>query len=369
MELLRDDPFFELVTILGCSAVLEKFGDVHKIIENDGFHINEKVYHLLEGNSTSVMAKSTALGIYEASSILDRYKPDYVIIVGDRYEMMSFVISAAYSNTRIIHTMGGEITGTIDESIRHAITKFSHIHFVATEVSRNNLIRMGEDPDYVFNVGCPRLDLVDRELQNDSFNVLTSYFQLNKGVGFDIDFEKPFVLLSQHSVTTEYDKNREYINNTLNAILKFGIQTIVLWPNSDAGGNSISKGIRTFREKHPDSKFNYHKNLPNHIYIHLMNSCFALVGNSSSGIREGAFIGTPVINIGTRQNTREQGKNVINVPNSEEKIFNALQHIKAKNINQKDKIYGDGNSSQKIIEILKKIKPPAIQKTLKFHEL
>lgn len=366
MEGLDKDNFFDLITVTGCSAVLEKFGNVAELIEKDGFKIHERVYHLVEGDSTEVMAKTTGLGIIEASSILNRYNPDFVIIVGDRYEMMSFALTAAYMNIRIIHTMGGEVTGTIDESIRHALTKFSHIHFVATEKSRQRVIKMGEDPDYVVNTGCPRIDLVKQELENDSITILKEYFQIKKGIGIDLDFENDFLLVSYHPVTTEHEFNRDYMESVMEALHQFGMQALLLWPNSDAGGDQIAKAIRTFREKNNNLKFSFHKNLPNKIYIHLMNTCYALVGNSSSGIREGAFIGTRVINIGTRQNTREQSSNVINVPNSSIEILNSLNNLK--NITKKsDTIYGSGNASEKIISFLKGLnKLPNIQKMIQY---
>ncbi len=366
MKALNNDDYFDLITVLGCSAVLEKFGDVSELIEKDGFKIHEKVYHLVEGDSTNVMAKTTGLGIIEASSILNRYNPDFIIIVGDRYEMMSFALTAAYMNIRIIHTMGGEVTGTIDESIRHALTKFSHIHFVATEQSRLRVIKMGEDPKYVVNTGCPRIDLVKRELRNNSMEILTKYFNGKKGVGTDIDFEAPFLLISYHPVTTEHDYNRSYMEQILNALHQFRMQALILWPNSDAGGDQIAKAIRTFREHNNKLKFSFHKNLPNKIYIHLMNTCYALVGNSSSGIREGAYIGTRVLNIGTRQNTREHSSNVINVPNSSIDILNSLKSLE--NIPKKsDHIYGSGNASDKIIRFLKElIELPSIQKTIQY---
>jgi UDP-hydrolysing UDP-N-acetyl-D-glucosamine 2-epimerase len=366
MELMRKDDFFELVTVAGCSAVLEKFGNVADLIEGDGFYVNERVYHLIEGDSTSVMAKTAALGMLEASSILARYNPDFVIIVGDRYEMMSFALPAAYMNIRVIHTMGGEVTGTIDESIRHALTKFSHIHFVATEKSRERVIKMGEDDRFVINSGCPRLDLVKNELMNDSRSVLTEYFKIKKGIGSEIDFNKPFVLVSHHPVTTEYAANRRYMDNILTALKDFGMQALILWPNSDAGGNQIAKAIRTFRENNSGLNFAFHKNLPNPIYIHLMNMCYGLVGNSSSGIREGAFIGTRVINIGSRQNTRECGSNVVHVQNDYEEILNALNSLKHQQ-KTSDNIYGSGNAANEIIEFLKNMNEfPSIQKTIRY---
>jgi len=220
-------------------------------------------------------------------------------------------------NIRIAHTMGGEVTGTIDESIRHAITKFAHIHFAASEDAKQRILKLGEDPTHVHNVGCPRMDLVLNELKNDSYKMLSNLFEDFTGVGPSyLDLTKPFLLVSQHPVTTEFGSNRAQIEETLYALDELQMPTIMLWPNIDAGSDDISTGIRVYREvynKESGTWLKLFKNLPTQIYIHLMNTCACLVGNSSSGVREGATIGTPVVNIGTRQNKREMGPNVINV--------------------------------------------------------
>jgi UDP-hydrolysing UDP-N-acetyl-D-glucosamine 2-epimerase len=309
------------------------------------------------------MAKSTGLGLMDASMIFNNLKPEMLVVVGDRFEMMSVTLAAAYMNIRIIHTMGGEVTGTIDESIRHAITKFAHIHFPANEDSRQRIIKMGEDEKYVFNVGCPRTDLVADELKNNSHETLKDLFEDYGGVGKEFNLSQPYLLVSQHSVTTEYDDSRYQIEETLKALDELQLPTIMLWPNADAGGDNISKGIRTYREKNNPAWLHLFKNLPTHIYIHLMNTTACLVGNSSSGIREGAFIGTPVVNIGTRQNKRLRADNVIQAHYSKEKIIDAIKiQIKHGKYKSSD-IYGDGTAGEKIANILVDCEP-SIQKTI-----
>ena len=158
MQAVRDHPQLELQVVAGASALLEQFGKVVDLISSDGFKPDFTFHNIVEGENPTTMAKSTGLGIIEMAMVLDNLEPDFVVIVGDRFEMMAIAIAAAYMNIRIAHTMGGEVTGTIDESIRHAITKFAHIHFPANEDARLRIIKMGEDENYAFNVGCPRID-------------------------------------------------------------------------------------------------------------------------------------------------------------------------------------------------------------------
>ena len=190
-------------------------------------------------------------------------------------------------------------------------------------------------------------------------------FEEHKGVGADFDLTKPFLLVSQHPVTTEFGENRGYIEATLEALEHFKLPTIMLWPNADAGSDEVSKGIRTFREKHKPEWLHIFKNLPTNLYIHLMNTTSCLIGNSSSGIREGAFIGTPVVNIGTRQMSRMRASNVIDVNPSVEEIKSAIQKQLDHGNYKSSDIYGSGNSGEKISNILAKAKPP-IQKTITY---
>lgn len=369
MMSVKNHPDLELQLVLGASAVLDRFGKVEDLIIKDGFVPNFTFHNIVEGENPITMAKSTGLGLIEASSILANLKPDYVIIVGDRFEMMSITLAAAYMNIRIAHTMGGEVTGTIDESIRHAITKFAHLHFAASDDAKQRILKLGEDPNYVFNVGCPRMDLVLNELKNDSYKMLSNLFEDFTGVGPSyLDLTKPFLLVSQHPVTTEFGSNRAQIEETLYALDELQMPTIMLWPNIDAGSDDISTGIRVYREvynKESGTWLKLFKNLPTQIYIHLMNTCACLVGNSSSGVREGATIGTPVVNIGTRQNKREMGPNVINVGYDRNEIKEAILKQIAHGKYENAGIYGNGNAGTQIADILANSNP-SIQKTITY---
>mgnify|MGYP000689227986 CR=1 FL=1 len=365
MKSVQNHSELELQLILGTSAVLDRFGKVEKLIREDGFEPNFTFYNLVEGETPATMAKSTGLGLIDASMILNNLKPDILVVVGDRFEMMSVTLAAAYMNIRIVHTMGGEVTGTIDESIRHAITKFAHIHFPANEDSRQRVIKMGEDEKFVFNVGCPRIDLVSDELKNNSFVVLKNLFKTYGGVGRDFDLTKPYLLVSQHSVTTEFGNNQTQIEATLKALEKLQIPTIMLWPNADAGGDDISRGIRAYRENHNPTWLHLFRNLPTHIYIHLMNTTACLIGNSSSGVREGTFIGTPVINVGTRQNKRLCAENVIQVDYNTEEIVKGIKKQLVHGKYESNNLYGNGTAGEKIAEILTWANP-SVQKTIAY---
>jgi UDP-hydrolysing UDP-N-acetyl-D-glucosamine 2-epimerase len=365
MQAIKDHPKLELQIVVGASALLERFGRVNDLIIEDGFTPDYTFHNIVEGENPTTMAKSAGLGMIEMAMVLDNLNPDFVIIVGDRFEMMAIAVSAAYMNIRIIHTMGGEVTGTIDESIRHAITKFAHVHFPANEDAKQRIIKMGEDPDFVFNFGCPRIDLVAEEIKNDSTSVIDNLFKSHIGAGETFKFSAPFLLVSQHPVTTEYGSNREQIEQTLKALDKLKTNTIMLWPNIDAGSDDISKGIRTFRENNEAKWLYVFKNLPVKVYIHLMKTTSCLIGNSSSGIREGAFIGTPVVNIGTRQQKRMRSENVIDSTYDSESIYNAIQQQLKHGKYQSSDLYGNGHAGNQISEILCDINP-SVQKVISY---
>jgi len=358
MRKIVADPDLELVLFAGASALLDKYGDVSEFVGKDGFNIDEYIYMQVEGGNLATMAKSTGLGLVEIPGLLYKYKPDFTIVVGDRHEMLSMAIASAFMNIPIAHTMGGEVTGTIDESIRHSITKLAHLHFAANELAKANIIRMGENPEYVFNFGCPRNDYVKETAERDMANDVNNFLH-QEGVGAQFDLSGRFLLVSQHPVTTEFGSGEEQIFATLNAVNSIyqnkKLPVLILWPNSDAGGDDVSRGIRKFRERHHDLPFRYIKNLPLDIYIQLLKHTSCLIGNSSSGIREGALLGTPVVNIGTRQQGRGHGINVINTGNSESEIEAAINKQLEHGHYESDPIYGDGNASAKIVNTLKTV--------------
>jgi UDP-hydrolysing UDP-N-acetyl-D-glucosamine 2-epimerase len=350
MRAIAAHPTLELQFVAGASALLDRYGSVVDLIEEDGFKAAAKVHMLIEGETPATMAKSTGLGLLELPTVFETLKPDCVLTVGDRFETMATTLAAAYMNIPVAHTMGGEVSGTIDESIRHAVTKFAHLHFPASAGARERIIRLGEIPENVHLVGCPRIDLVAELLERDSKVTDNAIFE--QGVGDKLDLAAPFVLVSQHPVTTEFGHGERQIAATLLAIRDTGLPAIVLWPNADAGSEDIARGIRKLREAGGAQNMHFFKNLPIDTYIRLMARTACLVGNSSSGIREGAFIGTPVVNIGTRQAGRERGHNVIDAPHDRAAITAAIARQVAHGRYPTDPIYGDGSAGPRIAEVL-----------------
>jgi UDP-hydrolysing UDP-N-acetyl-D-glucosamine 2-epimerase len=297
------------------------------------------------------MTKSTALCLLELSSCFKILSPDIVFTIGDRYESLATAIAASYSNLYLCHLQGGELSGSIDDRVRHAITKLSNLHLVATERSKRIVISMGEKPKNVFNVGCPSIDLIKKI----NFREKPDLQKYKYGVGHKLDLSRPYFVILLHPVTTSYIENYDLINNVIEAISNIKIQIAWLWPNNDAGANFITKKIRSFREKNNNLKINFFTNLETEDYLKLIKNSKCLIGNSSSGIREGAFLKVPTVNIGDRQDLRERGDNVLDVVVNSKKILKAITVISQKKI-KKSKLYGNGNSTKKIIKILRSVK-------------
>jgi UDP-hydrolysing UDP-N-acetyl-D-glucosamine 2-epimerase len=350
MQAIQQHPALELQVVVGASALLDRYGEVVNLIEKDGFQPASRVYMLIEGEIPVTMAKSTGLGLLELPTIFEQLQPDFVLTVGDRFETMATALAAAYMNIPLAHTMGGEVSGTIDESIRHAVTKFAHIHFPACSQARDRIVKMGERPEDVYLVGCPRMDLVAEVLAQNHNGFIPDLF--DKGVGGHFDLDKPFLLVSQHPITTEYGQGEFQIMETLIAVQAVDFPAIILWPNADAGADDVARGIRKFREHYDDTKMHFFKNLPAEVYIRLMQRAACLIGNSSSVIREGAFIGTPGVNVGSRQARRQRGKNVLDVDHNRTAIADAIMQQVEHGPYPSEPIYGDGHAGERIADIL-----------------
>lgn len=342
-----------LQIIVGASALSEKFGNVSKLIKRDGFKINSKIYSLIEGESHISMTKTIGITLVDAVNSLSNLKPDIALVIGDRSEVLGFAIACVYLNIKLAHTMGGEVSGTIDESARHAITKLAHIHFTACSSATKRLLAMGEDKKNIHQTGCPRVDRVKQLLKNKTILYKKVRKEISSGVGKNfINLKKDFILTSFHPVTTENNnyKNAEIL---IKALSKIGMQTIILWPNSDGGSDEIAKCYRVFREKNICKNISFYKNFSFESYIYLMHNCSLIIGNSSSGVREASFIGTPCINLGSRQNDRDRGDNILDVP--ELISIDHLSKVIKNNLNKRKKkssIYGFGNASKKITKVI-----------------
>jgi UDP-hydrolysing UDP-N-acetyl-D-glucosamine 2-epimerase len=363
MRCIQASPELELKIVFFSSAVLRNYGDLVKQIQDDGFNIDEMLNTHLELSSPSSMAQSTGVALLKIPEALERLKPDVVVTVGDRYETLATAISASYMNIALAHTMGGELSGTIDESIRHAITKLSNVHFVATFQAKRVLEQLGEDPQAIYVTGCPRIDIA-KEASSMTLEVLREKCS-SFGTGDEIDFSSDFLLVSQHPVTTEFNQSVKQIRVTLEALDDLRLQTIVLWPNSDAGSQAITKEMRNWQEKRKSFAVRFYRNLPPELYLKILSITRCLIGNSSSGIREGAYFGTPVVNVGSRQTGREKSTNVVSVSTNSQELVEAVHKQLSCTRPQPSTLYGDGSAGLQIANVLSAFSLGTTQKFLR----
>ncbi|HEY6892085.1 MAG TPA: UDP-N-acetylglucosamine 2-epimerase [Solirubrobacter sp.] len=358
---VKAHPDLELQVIAGASTMLERTGNAVDVIALDGFPPDATVRFVIEGETPATMAKSTGLGLLELPTIFEMLRPDVVVTVADRFETIATAIAASYMNIPVAHTQGGEVSGSIDESVRHAVTKLSHIHFPATALSARRVLALGEDPEYVFDVGCPSIDIV----ANSDLSLPAETIERFGGAGGQIDASKPYLLMMQHPVTTEYGRGLDQINATLEAVEAQGMQALVFWPNIDAGSEQVSKGLRLFRERGRDRGFHFFRNLPPEVFIRLMANAACMVGNSSAALREGAFLGVPAVTVGSRQDNREMADNVVRVDHDPEAIADAMRDQIAHGRYQRSLLFGDGTAGVKMADILARVHPP-VQKRLHY---
>ncbi len=359
LEGIKNHPDLELQLVVAASALLDRYGSAVNYIERDGFKIDAKVFNVLEGENLTAAAKTTGIGILELSTVFDNLKPDIVVTVADRFETMATAISAAYMNIPLAHIQGGEVTGNIDEKVRHSITKLADLHFVASEGAMERVIKLGEDPVSVFNTGCPSIDLASRVLATPEMDF--DPYKKYGGVGGFPDLSNGYIVVMQHPVTNEYKESRVHIEETLLAVRDADRPVLWFWPNVDAGADGTSSGIRAFRERNKDLKIHFFKNMEPDDFLRLLCNSSCLIGNSSVGIRECAFLGVPVVNVGTRQNRRDRGNNVIDVDYKADAISTAVRHWLHSPRPAASDVYGGGDAGGKIAELLSKA-------PLKFHK-
>ena len=363
LHAIKQHPNLELQLIVAASALLERYGSAVNYMEKDGFTIAAKVFNVLEGENLTAAAKTTGIGILELSTVFDNLKPDIVVTVADRFETMATAIAASYMNIPLAHIQGGEVTGNIDEKVRHAITKLADYHFTASESAKQRVLLLGEEEDIVFNTGCPSIDLADEILKNPDLNF--DPYSKYGGVGEQPDLSKGYIVVMQHPVTTEVGDSRKHIEQTLHILPKVNLPVLWFWPNVDAGADGTSSGIRSFREKHDLPHVHFFKNMAGDDFLRLLKNAKCLIGNSSVGIRECAYLGVPVINIGSRQNKRDRGYNVIDVDYNTNQILDALdKHLENPNI-PTSHVYGGGDAGNKIADLLEKL-PLRFHKTLTY---
>ena len=340
----------ELQLVVAASALLDRYGNAIQSIERDGFPIAARVYMVLEGENLVTSAKSTGIGLSELATVFDNIRPDAVVTIADRYETLATAVAASYMNIPLVHVQGGEVTGSIDEKVRHSVTKLSNLHLVSTRLAGERVKKLGEDPASVHVTGCPSIDIAAEVAAKPKmdFDPFVKY----GGVGPTTDLSKGYLVVMQHPVTTEYAEARQQVEETLYSVKDAGLPVLWFWPNVDAGSDGTSKGIRVFREKENPQNFHLFRNMFPEDFLRLLCGATAIVGNSSVAIRECSYLGVPAVNIGTRQLGRERGQNVIDVGHDRREISQAIAAHIERGRPKRDLLYGDGRAGERIADCL-----------------
>lgn len=319
---------------------------------------------LLEGGDLATMVHTDGFGLLEFPRILERLSPDVVMINGDRYEIFSVAVACAFMNIHLAHIEGGDVSGTIDNSIRHAITKLSHIHFPATAQSAKRLLQMGEHPNTVFTYGSPIIDsLVSIDLSLDN-----SFYKRHPSDVGEIDLTKPYILVAHHPVTTEYADNYRQTKELLAALDEVNMPQFFIAPNIDAGSDGISVAMKEYCGGLGAKRSVFHKHVALDQYIKLLGNAAVAAGNSSSLLREAAYLGTPAVIVGTRQQHRERGNNVIEVDSKQASVVSAIRQQLAHGRFEKDLRFGDGTAATRIARTLAELDLKQIDVQKYFHE-
>jgi UDP-hydrolysing UDP-N-acetyl-D-glucosamine 2-epimerase len=359
LRAIQNHQSLTLQVLVAGTMPLERFGRAMDIVQQDGFLIDGQVLMELEGSIPITMAKSVGFGVIEFSNEFQRLDPDVVLVIGDRYEALAATVAAAFLNKCIAHVQGGEVSGSIDESTRHAISKFAHYHFPSTRRAADFLVRMGEHPQTILAIGCPSGDIA-LEMRGSAPRV---DFLHSVGSGAQIDLAHPFLLVVFHPTTTEFGDETRQIDELLAALEGAAKPTVLLWPNIDAGADHISKRIRIFRERHAPSWLRVLTNLAPENFLHVLASASCAIGNSSSFVRDASFFGTPVVLVGDRQEGRERGEHVMPVATHRAAIAAGIQAQLARGRYPPSTLYGDGHAAERIADALATLEP-YIQKRL-----
>ena len=346
LELIREDPELDYRLIVTGISLLKEHGNDIDVIKQDGFDIEAVVPMFREDapDTGAEMVRAMGRVLPALADLFEGLRPDLILSGFDIGANFAATVAGAHMNIPVAHIQGGEVTGSIDESLRHAMSKFAHLHFPATEASGQRLIRMGEDPRHIFVVGCPSLDVVLAAPVLSKEEVLTAH---------ELDPHRPYVVILQHPVTTEVEQAGRHMAETLAAVRNLNLQGVLIYPNNDAGAQRIIREIR-------QSGIKIVRSLPSDGFVNLLRYAAALVGNSSSGIHETASLGVPTVNIGTRQQGRERPPNVLDVGNDRGGIGEALKtalHDDAFKalVAQRINPYGDGQAAARIVGILKMV--------------
>ncbi len=360
---LAENSSVELKLLCSGSALLDRYGRVVDFIRSDGFDVVDEIYTFIEGDDLINMALTASNTIAHTAAVLRREKPDLVVTVADRYETIGTAIAASYMNIPLVHVQGGELTGNIDEKVRHAITKLADLHLPSTQGAARRLERMGEHPNSIHVTGCPSIDIAREALDIPLSTVVQEIGRVAAGDDFELNGDYVVVLL--HPETDAHERSFEQMSMLLDVVAQLHVPTVLFWPNVDAGSDGTSKAVRVFRESGRDDHFTFVKNLEGHLFLALLRDARCLIGNSSVGIRECSFLGTPVINVGDRQEGRERAGNVLDVAwdrtSLEEAVHSQMTHGKYPS----STLYGDGHAGPIIAHTIATAEPSFAKR---FHD-
>ncbi len=349
LQYLSDREDIEFRIVVTGSHLLSRYGNTAHDIEADGFVIDHKIYSEVEGGNPTTMAKSVSVLMGDLVTYFDNRRPDIVVVLMDRYEHIAVATACALMNIPMAHMQGGEVSGTIDETVRHVITKCAHLHFAATAQSAERIIKMGELPNNVYNVGDPASDVL---LHIPVVSAQICIQKLNE-MGNTIPTLRPYILAQQHPVTTEFVNSAEQIRESLLGLAKFSKYTVIfLYPNIDAGGVDIHRAMNECKDTEGLSHIYFFTHIQHDLFVNLMRNASCMFGNSSAGIRESCYFGTPTVNVGTRQTNRERGKNVMDAGNNRDDIARVIQLQLDHGRYEPEWLYGDGTSGQQIADLL-----------------
>ncbi|ACA45790.1 UDP-N-acetylglucosamine 2-epimerase (hydrolyzing) [Clostridium botulinum] len=346
---IKDSNNLRLHLVVTGAHLSEDYGCTVDEIESDGFAIDEKLPILMNGNSKSVIAKEMGMLMIQLSQTFERLKPDMLLVLGDRYEIFAATSTAMAMNIPIAHISGGEITeGLVDEQIRHAITKMSHVHFPGAEPYVKNIMNMGEESWRIFNAGDPGIE-------NIKLTKLFNREELKAELNMEVDEDT--LLVTYHPVTLEPNRLPYQVENLIKALNAINKKMIVTYPNSDNGSDYIIKKLQEFAKI--NSNVHLFKNLGITRYLSVMKLCGAVVGNSSSALVEAPYLKVPVVNIGNRQKGRLMAENIISCSNKYEDVVKAVNKALSSEFRERVKrsksLYGEGNTSEEIVKVLESI--------------
>lgn len=353
-----------IIKIFGGDAAVTRYEQLSRLIIKDGFVINARIPMLVGGGTPRAMVYTASRGLTALVRIFENLKPDIVLINGDRFEILPVAIAAAYMNIRIAHIEGGDVSGTIDNSIRHAVSKFAHIHFPATALSAQRLIRMGENPQSVFALGSPIIDAL-KKIDLTLENAWQDRYPAEIG---RIDLTEPYVLIAHHPVTTEYDDNYRQMKEILSALDMISLPQFFIAPNIDAGSDGVARAMREYRSTGAAGRSVFHKHVTLEEYIRLLSHASVAIGNSSSFIREGAYLGVPSVIVGTRQKYRERSDNCVEVAAECGAIHDAIRTQIAHGRYDQDTRFGDGTAAERIATTLATLSLETVPAQKHFYE-